>query len=96
MKLKYIADGISKYKKERNLYDFTDMIIEFVARATLEDIVPNLDVLIIDEAQDLLPVQWEMAKVLMKHSERVFIAGDDDQSIFKWAGANPEDLIGLK
>ena len=96
MKLKYIADGISKYKKERNLYDFTDMIIEFVARATLEDIVPDLDVLIIDEAQDLLPVQWEMVKVLMKHSERVFIAGDDDQSIFKWAGANPEDLIGLK
>ena len=96
MKLKYIADGITEYKKKRKLYDFTDMIIEFVARATLEDLVPDLDVLIIDEAQDLLPIQWEMVKILMGNSERTYIAGDDDQSIFKWAGANPEDLIGLK
>ena len=96
MKLKYVADGISKYKKERNLYDFTDMIIEFVAKATLEEIIPDLDVLIIDEAQDLLPIQWEMVKVLMKNSDRSYVAGDDDQSIFKWAGASAEDLIGLK
>ena len=96
MKLKYIADGITEYKKKRKLYDFTDMIIEFVARATLEDLVPDLDVLIIDEAQDLLPIQWEMVKILMGNSERTYIAGDDDQSIFKWAGASPEDLIGLK
>ena len=29
LKLKYIADGIEEYKKERNLYEFTDMIVEF-------------------------------------------------------------------
>ena len=96
MKLKYVSDGIAKYKEERKLYDFTDMIIEFVSKATLEDIVPNLDVLIIDEAQDLLPIQWKMVKILMKNSDRSYVAGDDDQSIFKWAGANPGDLIGLK
>ena len=31
MKLKYIYDGITQYKKERKLFDFTDMIIEFSA-----------------------------------------------------------------
>ena len=96
MKLKYVSDGISKYKEERKLYDFTDMIIEFIAKATLENIVPDLDVLIIDEAQDLLPIQWKMVKILMNSSDRSYVAGDDDQCIFKWAGASAEDLIGLK
>ena len=99
IKLKYISDGIGKYKEHRNLRDFTDMIIEFSAKVesnAFDEIRPDFDALIIDEAQDLLPVQWKMVKLLMKKSKRVYIAGDDDQSIFRWAGANPEDLIGLK
>tara|TARA_R110000803_G_scaffold24702_6_gene59340 strand:- start:802 stop:2340 length:1539 start_codon:yes stop_codon:yes gene_type:complete len=95
MKLKYIHDGIKKYKKERKVYDFTDMIMEFNNRND-DDIIPSFDVLIIDEAQDLLPVQWKMVKKIMEKATRIYIAGDDDQSIFKWAGANPQDLIGLE
>jgi DNA helicase-2/ATP-dependent DNA helicase PcrA len=95
MKIKYISDGITEYKKTRKLFDFTDMIIEF-SKSTREDIIPKLDVLIIDEAQDLLPIQWEMVKKIMDKSGEVYIAGDDDQSIFKWAGANPSDLINLQ
>ena len=96
MKLKYVSDGIAKYKEERKLYDFTDMIIEFNAQQDTEGIAPSLDVLIIDEAQDLLPIQWKMVKILMNNSDRAYVAGDDDQCIFKWAGASAEDLIGLK
>ena len=95
MKIKYISDGITEYKKTRKLYDFTDMIIEF-SKSNRDDIVPGLDVLIIDEAQDLLPIQWEMVKKIMDKSKEIYIAGDDDQSIFKWAGANPSDLINLQ
>jgi superfamily I DNA/RNA helicase len=95
MKIKYISDGITEYKKTRKLYDFTDMIIEF-SQTKEEEIIPRLDVLIIDEAQDLLPVQWAMVNRIMEKAGEVYIAGDDDQSIFKWAGANPEDLIGLQ
>ncbi len=95
MKIKYISDGITEYKRTRKLYDFTDMIIEF-SKSTREDIIPRLDVLIIDEAQDLLPIQWEMVKKIMDKAGEVYIAGDDDQSIFKWAGANPSDLINLQ
>lgn len=94
MKLKYIADGITDYKKSRKLFDFTDMIIQF-NESTNEEIVPKFDVFIIDEAQDLLPIQWAMVKKIMDKAARIYVAGDDDQSIFKWAGANPQDLIGL-
>ena len=94
LKIKYIADGIAEYKKTSKLYDFTDMIIEF-SNSTEDEIVPGLDVLIIDEAQDLLPIQWKMVKKIMDKAGEIYIAGDDDQSIFKWAGANPNDLISL-
>ena len=32
----------------------------------------------------------------MNSSDRSYVAGDDDQSIFKWAGASAEELIGLQ
>jgi len=92
LKLKYIADGIEEYKKERNLYEFTDMIVEFNRREEC----PELKVLIIDEAQDLAPIQWTMAKKLIAYANRTYVAGDDDQSIYRWAGVDPDDLINLE
>ena len=47
MKIKYISDGITEYKKTRKMYDFTDIIIEF-SKSNRNDIVPGLDFLIID------------------------------------------------
>ena len=45
--------------------------------------------LIIDEAQDLVPLQWRMVKeVLVPNSKEVFYAGDDDQAIYGWMGVN--------
>ena len=91
LKLKYIADGIEEYKKERNLCEFTDMIVKF----NNQEICPELKVLIIDEAQDLAPIQWTMAKKLIAYAGKTYVAGDDDQSIYRWAGVDPDDLINL-
>jgi superfamily I DNA/RNA helicase len=49
-KLEQIAEYLKEYKKVRNLYDFTDMLIEFNLRP---EVWPHLEVLIVDEAQDL-------------------------------------------
>ena len=54
---------------------------------------PYLKVLIIDEAQDLTPLQWKMVHKLADRAERIYIAGDDDQAIFEWNGANVKDYI---
>ena len=94
MKLKYIYDGITEYKKIRKLYDFTDMIIEFNKKHI--DTLPQFDVVIIDEAQDLSWLQWQMVKRLAERTKKLYIAGDDDQAIFKWAGARPEFLINME
>ena len=42
----------------------------------------------VDEAQDLTPLQWDMVVKMASAVERVYIAGDDDQAIYEWNGAD--------
>jgi superfamily I DNA/RNA helicase len=79
-----IIKEFRQFKTENNLLDFTDMIEEFVKM----DEPPHLEVLIVDEAQDLSELQWAMVDLLAKSVKRMYIAGDDDQTIFTWAGAS--------
>ena len=91
LKLDQINRTIEDYKEKRKLFDYTDMIIEF----NKQDICPNLDVVIVDEAQDLSPLQWDMVTKLVNNSKQTFVAGDDDQAIFNRAGASVSHLMGL-
>ena len=86
------VNELKAYKKEYNLIDFTDMITEFVK----SDASPKFDVVFLDEAQDLSRVQWNMAKSIWDKTEDSFIAGDDDQAVFRWAGADVDSFITQK
>ena len=91
-KLRIIYNELKRYKKEYNLIDFNDMILNFIK----SDLSPKFDVIFIDEAQDLSLMQWDMTKTIWNKSEDTFIAGDDDQAIFKWAGADVDSFIALQ
>ena len=52
--------------------------------------------LFIDEAQDMPRIQYNMVDKLIKTSKEVYIAGDDDQAIFRWSGADVDKFINLK
>jgi DNA helicase-2/ATP-dependent DNA helicase PcrA len=91
-KLYNIAEALRIYKKEHTLIDFNDMILDFIK----SDLSPKFDVVFIDEAQDLSLMQWDMTKSIWNKSEDSFIAGDDDQAIFKWAGADVDSFIALQ
>ncbi len=80
------------YKHEYNKFDFTDMLTQYVEFGP----IPKLDVVIVDEAQDLTKLQWNMCEKIWGNSERVYISGDDDQAIFRWAGADIEHLINME
>jgi len=90
--LRIIDNELTRYKKEYNLIDFNDMITEF----TKSDKSPKFDVVFIDEAQDLSLMQWDMAKTIWNKTQDSFIAGDDDQAIYKWAGADVDSFIALE
>jgi len=83
---------LKSYKRQYNLIDFTDMITEFVK----SDASPKFDVVFLDEAQDLSRVQWNMAKSIWDKTQDSFIAGDDDQAVFRWAGADVDSFITQK
>ena len=87
-----ISEELKKYKKQKGKKDFTDLIEEFIT----QKITPKFEVLFIDEAQDLSSLQWSMVRKLWKESKKTYIAGDDDQAIFKWAGADVDHFIALK
>jgi len=91
-KLKIIANELERYKKEYNLVDFNDMILNFIK----SNASPSFDVVFIDEAQDLSLMQWNMVKTIWNRTANNYIAGDDDQAIFKWAGADVDSFITLQ
>ena len=57
--------------------------------------MPELDTVIIDEAQDLSRLQWDVVKILADKAKTTYIAGDDDQAIYVWAGADVDQFLDL-
>jgi len=91
--LERLHETIKQYKIENDRMDFTDIIVNFIETKTL---CPPIKILIVDEAQDLSPLQWDMVELLMNNVDEVYIAGDDDQAIFRWAGADIDKFINLE
>jgi superfamily I DNA/RNA helicase len=87
----FFSGTLDNYKKNKMLYDFTDLIEKYY----YEGYRPKLDLLIVDEAQDLSALQWDVVTELANKSNETFIAGDDDQAIFSWAGADVNKFIDL-
>ena len=87
-----ISRGLKKFKEAKHLLDYTDML-EMFANG---DWAPELDVLIVDESQDLSMLQWKVVDKLASRSSRTIVAGDDDQAIYRWAGAAVEHFVEMR
>jgi superfamily I DNA/RNA helicase len=87
--LKNISDNLKEYKKVKKKLDFNDMINQLL----LKDDLPKFKVIFIDEAQDLSPLQWKLFDKLKNYADDIYLAGDDDQAIFAWAGADVDRFI---
>ena len=88
----YFCQALTKYKRETGLMDFNDMLEGAVDTGPLK----GVRVAIIDEAQDLSLRQWEVVRSLFANCEQVIIAGDDDQAIYEWSGADLPTFLNLK
>lgn len=88
----YFSKVLINFKKSKNLLDFTDMLDVFIKEKT----IPQLDILFVDEAQDLTTKQWRVIEKLNQHCKFRYIAGDDDQAIYRWAGADVKKFLNIK
>lgn len=87
-----VARALAEYKTSKGLLDYTDMLTEFLRNR----ISVKLDVLFGDEMQDFSRLQWMVFDWLARGARRVCVAGDDDQAIFRWAGADVEHIIDME
>ena len=90
-RVKQLERDIEYYKGQKTMYEFFDMTKLFVD----EKKYLALDAIFLDEAQDLNPSQWRMFFYIEALCKRSYIAGDDDQTIFKFQGAEPNTFINL-
>ena len=81
--------GWRAYKGDHGLVGFADML----ERVKQRSLLPNVDYLVIDEFQDITTLQYDVYEEWRPHMERVLIAGDDDQVVYAWQGADPDLLL---
>ncbi len=87
--------------KAYNAVDFDDLILLPVLLfqqhpAVLEKWQNKIRYLLVDEYQDTNITQYQLVKLLAGNLGRFTVVGDDDQSIYAWRGAQPENLAQLQ
>ena len=88
--LNHINKNLINFKAKRKVLEFNDMIKMLTDQP---ENIPEFDVIFIDEAQDLSPLQWKLYDILKTKTKDIYLAGDDDQAIFAWAGADVSRFI---
>ena len=81
--------GLKRYKSNKGLLDYTDLLEQFSSAL-------DVDLFILDEAQDLSPLQWSAVTKASANAAQVYLAGDSQQCIYEWAGAAPEIFDGIE
>ena len=88
--LDFLSNAYARFKQAKGKHDYTDILL---AAAEAADSLPPLRLLIVDEAQDLTPIMWHIIRQWSRRCERVVIAGDDDQGIYRYRGAYIRDFL---
>lgn len=81
-----VFNDYSDYKKQINAYDLTDAPEYLLQKIKEYDYNIQLDVLMIDEAQDLSLEQYELFNII--NADFKFVIGDPKQSIYRFRGAD--------
>lgn len=101
-------------KEQRGLLDFDDLISDTSQLLKQANIAPwvlfkldqGIDHLLVDEAQDTSPVQWQIIRLLAddffsgdsarRQARSLFVVGDEKQSIYRFQGADPQAFMQMK
>jgi ATP-dependent DNA helicase Rep len=94
-------DLYQRQLKAYNALDFDDLIVLPTLLLTHKEEVrlrwqKKIRYLLVDEYQDTNTSQYELIKALVGERGRFTVVGDDDQSIYSWRGARPENLVLLQ
>lgn len=93
-----IYDNYQEALKKNNALDFDDLIMKTVQLFTkcpevLESYQDRLQYIMVDEYQDTNAAQFAFVKLLAKKHQNLCVVGDDDQSIYKFRGADITNIL---
>ena len=87
--LRYVA-----FLERRNMLDFDMLVIKTAELLRIDEVCRAVrgrwDAVLVDEFQDLNRTQYAVIRALASEHRNIFAVGDDEQSIYSWAGADPE------
>ena len=101
---KKIADVYEEYEKQlraNNALDFDDLLLKTVQlfqtqRDVLEYYQERFRYIMVDEYQDTNGVQFELVRLLASRYQNLCVVGDDDQSIYKFRGADIRNILDFE
>ena len=99
-----IANAYKEYQsllKKNNALDFDDIIVKTVelfkaCPDVLEKYQNRFQYIMVDEYQDTNTAQFELIRLLAQRSRNLCVVGDDDQSIYKFRGANIRNILDFE
>ncbi len=93
--------GYADILRKNRLVDFEDMML--MAEALFDTRPDVLDIwrekfryIMIDEFQDINPLQYKLIRLIASPSDNLFIVGDDDQAIYGFRGSDPKIMLGFE
>ena len=94
-----LNQDLKTFKEHTKMIEFHDMIELFEKKDRMnnpDSLISGVEAVFLDEAQDLSPSQFDMFFYIEKNCKRSYIAGDDDQTIYTFQGADPNIFINLQ
>ncbi|CAH0534758.1 ATP-dependent DNA helicase Rep [Vibrio stylophorae] len=97
----FLYDAYQRQMKAYNALDFDDLILmPVILLKTNQEVRERwqnrIRYLLVDEYQDTNTSQYELVRLLVGERARFTVVGDDDQSIYSWRGARPQNLVLLQ
>lgn len=97
----YLYDAYKMEMNRRRLIDFDDMVLLcrdlLLARPEVLKLwQERFRYILIDEFQDISPLQYEVVRMLAAPRDNLFIVGDDDQAIYGFRGSKPEIMLNFQ
>ena len=96
-----VYENYEKLKRENGKLDFDDMLVYCYHLFTkypeaLKKWQKHYRYILVDEFQDINPVQYAITRLLAAPEDNLFIVGDDDQSIYGFRGSDPSILLNFQ
>ncbi len=101
LKIAQVYEEYEKQLRANNALDFDDLLVRTVQlfqtqKDVLERYQERFRYIMVDEYQDTNTVQFELVRLLASKYRNLCVVGDDDQSIYKFRGANIKNILNFE